>query len=93
MNSSFKAALAAVAEFVAFWLSVVALAVWIVRRSFRKWQEDQAIEGRTGASAAVRSELPQLGHELGDWAEWSGAQAFTGDRDPAFVRANLGDWR
>ena len=93
MNSRSKTALAAAAGFVAFWPPIAGLEVWIVRPSFQKLLEDRAIQDGTRASAAIRSGLRQSGDELGDWAAWDDARAFTGDRDPAFGRANLGDRR
>ena len=93
MNSRLKAILTITLGFAAALLAIWALNRWIVQPAFQKLEYAQALEDGARAGAAIRGELRQLGDGLGNWAEWDDAYAFAGDRDPAFVRSNLGDWR
>lgn len=73
-------------------LLVWAANTWIVQPAFDRLEQVQANEDASRAWRAIQREVTQLGGELGDWANWDDLHDFAERQDPAFIRANLGDW-
>ncbi|WP_300456726.1 EAL domain-containing protein [Accumulibacter sp.] len=93
MSGRIRAVLTVAAAFLAVLLAIWILDQWIVRPAFVGLEQAQALEDGRRVQVAIQGELRQLSNELGDWAEWDDAYAFTETRDPAFIASNLGDWR
>ena len=92
MKHQIRALLLVTAGFFAVLFTIWAVDRAVVQPAFNQLQRAQALEDAARARAAIQSELRQLDHRVGDWAQWDDSYAFAEERNPAFIQSNFSEW-